>query len=789
MKNQESRYYAGILFLYLFFAQNILPAQTLTGIVRDAITREVLPGVRIKTENTGILSDREGKYSIQPGAGNYKIILSYPGYDSLVKTISLRDGETQVMDFVLQPKEYEVEQTVITGSRMEQKLDQMPVSTELITSRRIDQISVSSVEPVLEQTPGITIQDGQPGIRGSSGYAYGAGSRVMIMLDGLPMLSGDAGFSQFDMLPVDNIYQVEVIKGASSVLYGSSALGGVINVRTDRPGLKPKTSIRTRIGVYDRPANPLLKFPRSTPGYVASAHMFHSRRAGNWDITLASDLVKNTGYRRDDVESSQRVILMTKYYVPKINGLWFGLNASAKQDSSRNFLYWASYEPRMIPAGLGSPDSGMSAGGLTPAPGTVRSQLLRRLAIDPSLNYTSKRGDQHQYRGRILITDNQNDTRQNSTAVVYFNEYVYQRKWLKEKLSTSTGLNYTYSTVNADSLYGDHYSNAGAAFFQADYMPHSRWILNAGWRYQWVQIDKLPEEQSPVYRAGASYRIHKATFLRASWGQGFRVPSIAERFTATTAGGIIVVPNPILQNERGYSAEIGIRQGFTAGKWKGFGDIAVYRMQFKNMIEFNVYSDSILKNFAVISQGVPFRSLNVSDARIEGYEITYGISGKIGVIGIEGSGGYTYTQPRDLNGLPQDSVMNLRPGSIKTFNDLTDQIRRSDRPEVLKYRNIHMYKMSLGFTWKNVSLTGFYRYASNITNIDQPLYLVVNDLAPYLDSRKRAYSVMDINATYTLKAKHTFSFLVHNLWNEEYMIVPGYLAEQRRFTLQYKWVF
>ena len=166
MKIQESRYYAGILFLYLFFSQGILPAQSLTGYVRDAVTRELLPGVRIKTESTGILSDSAGRYSLQLGSGNHRIVFTYTGYDSLVKIIPITESENRVLDFMLQPMEYEIEQTVITGSRMEQKLDQMPVSTELITSRLIDQISVSSVEPVLEQTPGITIQDGQPGVRG-----------------------------------------------------------------------------------------------------------------------------------------------------------------------------------------------------------------------------------------------------------------------------------------------------------------------------------------------------------------------------------------------------------------------------------------------------------------------------------------------------------------------------------------------------------------------------------------------------------------------------------------------
>ena len=85
--------------------------------------------------------------------------------------------------------------------------------------------------------------DGEPQIRSGSGFSYGAGSRVMVMVDDLPVLSGDAGRPTWGFLPLENLEQIEVIKGASSVLYGSAALSGVINIRTRYPDARPLTRI------------------------------------------------------------------------------------------------------------------------------------------------------------------------------------------------------------------------------------------------------------------------------------------------------------------------------------------------------------------------------------------------------------------------------------------------------------------------------------------------------------------------------------------------------------------
>ena len=83
---------------------------------------------------------------------------------------------------------------------------------------------------ILNQVPGVVVNDGQINIRSGSGWSYGAGSRVMVTLDEMPMLAGDVGSVPFNFLPIESVSGIEVIKNAGSVLYGSSALNGIFNL-------------------------------------------------------------------------------------------------------------------------------------------------------------------------------------------------------------------------------------------------------------------------------------------------------------------------------------------------------------------------------------------------------------------------------------------------------------------------------------------------------------------------------------------------------------------------------
>ena len=97
----------------------------------------------------------------------------------------------------------------------------------------------TNLEQAVNQSPGVFTMDGQVSIRGGGGYAYGAGSRVMLLWNGIPMLSPDVGDVKWNAVPMEQASQIEILKGASSVLYGSGALNGIIAL-TEKEASKRK---------------------------------------------------------------------------------------------------------------------------------------------------------------------------------------------------------------------------------------------------------------------------------------------------------------------------------------------------------------------------------------------------------------------------------------------------------------------------------------------------------------------------------------------------------------------
>ena len=139
------------------------------------------------------------------------------------------------------PESNQLDDVVISASKYEQKLGDVPVSMAVIKPALIENKATRDAQAIVEQVPGVQINENQVSIRGGSGWSYGAGSRVLVMVDGMPMLAGDANDIKWSAIPLENISQIEILKGASSVLYGSSALNGVINIRTQYPKDEPVT--------------------------------------------------------------------------------------------------------------------------------------------------------------------------------------------------------------------------------------------------------------------------------------------------------------------------------------------------------------------------------------------------------------------------------------------------------------------------------------------------------------------------------------------------------------------
>jgi len=215
-----------------------------------------LPGVNIVLAGTnyGTSSDINGKYKIpNVKPGTYKIEFSAIGYKSYIKEDLVIIEKPVVLNVTLKNKIIETGEILVTAGKYEQKLSEMPVSVVVISGREL-QKNYFNFDEALRYVPGVSMSEEQISIRGSSGYSKGAGTRVLITIDGVPFYTGDTGEIIWEQIPITDIERVEIIKGPASSLYGSTAIGGVINIITKKVTKQALTSIQMYGGFYDKPS-------------------------------------------------------------------------------------------------------------------------------------------------------------------------------------------------------------------------------------------------------------------------------------------------------------------------------------------------------------------------------------------------------------------------------------------------------------------------------------------------------------------------------------------------------
>ena len=124
---------------------------------------------------------------------------------------------------------------VVTGTRTEKQRDEAPVRTEVVGRQEIRDTAASTLKEALANVPGLQLHE----IHGKSGYhlsMQGLGSdQVLVLIDGLPISASTGSSVDLSQYLVSDVERIEVVKGAASAQYGSSAMGGVVNVITRRP--------------------------------------------------------------------------------------------------------------------------------------------------------------------------------------------------------------------------------------------------------------------------------------------------------------------------------------------------------------------------------------------------------------------------------------------------------------------------------------------------------------------------------------------------------------------------
>jgi outer membrane receptor protein involved in Fe transport len=809
--------FAAALFTFSsLFSQTVM----LSGKVTDNSNEDGLYGVNIIITNAnelltnkqqlGTTTDFDGVYKVALYPGTYKVKFVYIGFEEVEKTVELIVGKPVVIDIELAQSAEIIDEVVVSAGKYEQKLSEVTVSMEVLKPSKIESNNSFDISDALNQVAGVDINDKQPSIRSSTGWSYGAGSRVVILMDDLPIMSADAGDVKWNYIPVENLSQVEVVKGASSALFGSSAIGGVINVRSAYPTDKPQTKVSYFYGVYGSPederyqwwaeefftgGNSKFKVPlREDVLYFVRSPMYggisfsHSQKFDNLDLSMGANHFIDEGFRQMDFERRSRFNTNIRYRSEKVKGLALGINTNFMAIDMSDFFMWASdTTPYMANTMMGAS---------VPTEGY-------RMNMDPFIYYYGKDGAKFSLRTRYFRTVNvmPTDTAKNSNANTYYAELQYQDVWA-DKWNFTAGIVEAFSTIDAN-LFGDHKSNNFSVYSQVD-VRFGRLKVSGGIRGEYFVLDSTQTESMfdikvgdarieipirPVFRTGVNYQFTDNTFVRASFGQGYRFPSIAEKYTATSLGMVNILPNPYLTPESGWSAEIGVKQGYKLGKWRGFADLAIYNQDINDMMEFtfgffNPITFLPTTDEDTIAGVMGFQSQNYGDVRIQGMDITATIGGKVRNYMVTALVGYTYNNPLSKTGV-DTTTSSLSP--------------------LLKYRMKHTIKGDISIETKRITMGVSSIWRSSMENVDR-LFCDERDpatvdevtynsyklfssfiLPGYWDYRienaDRHFINFDINFGFKFSEKLKASFLVKNVFNRVYVGRPGDMYAPRRYEI------
>jgi len=689
---------------------------------------QALIGVNVIVEGTllGVATDSKGNFRITGlKKGSYRLTFSMVGFSKrTTEIIDINRNDIEV-NVTLIPTSYQYDQLVVSAGKYSQNLNEVAASTYIIDSKKFSQKNFQKLDDAFRYVPGVTMTLDQISIRGSSGYSRGAGTRVMVALDGIPIYTPDTGEIIWELVPVSEISKVEVIKGSASSLYGSSALGGIINIISKEITSNPITFLKLQGGIYSKPSHKEWEWTNKTL-YFNSQTISHSRSFGKLGFSASLSRLEDLSYRQNEDQLRYSGYLKANYNISEFTSLSF-LGAGFTRERS-TFVFWQDLNNALSPP---EEDLGQSVKSDRSILGMNFNHIFNNkltLTIIPSV-YLSYWKDESESKNKSNSTLYRSEFRVNYTP--------------SEKIIIVSGSEFQYNNISS-TIFGNRSSNGIGAYSQLDFKIINPLNLSFGLRYDYNKLADLQSESSISPKIGANYKIDNSTYLRTSLAKGFRSPSLAESFTSTTTSGITVKPNPNLKAEDSFSIETGIKHNFSNDLTF---DLALFNNEYFNMIEpgFDPKDGELFFN-------------NVTRARIQGLELnTYSsfLSQTLNV-----NIGYTYLWARDI-----------------------------DMNKNLKYRPKQSVVIGIDFAKSFYELGLDFRYSSRVERIDDELVdlgLVPDGdnrvETIVLDAR------LGVNL-YTYKLPLRIFINGNNLLNYNYVEMIGNIAPIRNFSMNLELIF
>ena len=704
----------------------------LRGTVHDSAGMPVrgaaiaIPGTTLATR-----TDLEGRFRIPAvPAGTVRVHAGAIGYGFVDTTVALTGGDSTTIAIMLRFAPLALPPVDVISDKVPHFGDRPSTSVAQVTEQDLDRRAVNTVDEAVDHAPGVQFVNGQINLRGSTGYVQGLNSRVLMTVDGVPMNQGDRGGISWDLLPVDEIESVQILKGAGSSLYGSAAFGGVVNVTTRDIPNGVHTRVRVTGGLYGDPPHAVWRF-RDNPGMLGSVDVATSYGNDELGGRIAVGDRHSDGYREQDQDDHLHFAGKGRWQ-PSVNtrvdvsGAW----AVDRYDVP---LSWCSrgecddqgqvFQPFKV-------DTNELGARTDSRKGYLAAQV--RTTVSPRLAWVA--------RGSWLRT-HFTDVRRSATEFGISDRVGTEGRIEAHPDSTRTvivGAEATFSDVTSD-IFGSHTQSEFAAYGQSDQRVGPVRV-SGGARLDFLAVDggSLTAVVSP--RVGITLPTDRlgpdGGTLRASVGRGFRSPTMAERFVRTTALGFEIIPNPTLSPETAWSFEV----GHTSAPLFGFlrVDAAAFWTEARDLIEpLLVSADSIQLE-------------NVARARIAGLDASV-IAAPIRHR-LVATLGYTYLDTRR-------------------------RLAGSSTEGPLAFRPRHLLTLGADYTVGPVGLGSDFRFASSPESVE---------LEAFVDARRVPVKVLDLRARW-LRGPVELRLLATNVLNYIYDLVPETLAPVRTITLTAVW--
>ncbi len=721
------KYACKIIFL-LVLLSGILCAQTFSikGTVKDSAGVPLIgANVFIIGTEMGAASDENGAFNIDyVKPGNYTVKFSMLGFKSIEKKIRII-SKNLILNVTMVNKPVESEEVVVTAGKYEQKISDLPVSASIIHPAEFNERDITNLADALRYVPGVNMTYDQVSIRGSSGYSRGAGTRVLLAIDGIPYYTGDTGEIIWEIIPVNQIKRVEIIKGAASSLYGSTAIGGVINVITKGISDKPSTYIKGEIGTYDKPKYSQWDWSSELRTFNTLT-VSHSNKIGNFKFAASLSRLENLGYKQSGFYHRYVSYLKGVYEFSPSSSLSFLYNGINSRNG--NFVYWKDLQHALVPPDA---DQGQRVTSDRYMFGVIYKNVL---SDDIYLNFKGS-----YYRS---FWEDQTTSHNKSASELFRGEFQLNDN-LSDNLLMVSGVEVSRGIVNSN-LFGSPTSVGAGIYSQLDYKFDFPLSATLGARYDYSKLDTLHSYGAVSPKLGLNYKLTDDFILRSSLGTGFRAPSLAEAFTTTSASGIVIKPNPDVKPEYNYSFEVGAN--YQLSNFADF-DAAVFQNEFYDFIE-----------PAVGPTGQYFIFDNITRARIQGAELQTQFSLLNNNLNLTID--YTYLWSRDLN-----------------------------KHTALRYRPRHMANFGAQYKFGNFSAGTNFRYWSKVEQIDFELINlgVIKDGAArvpvYVLDFNAGYNLIHLGIPAKLQIN------IKNALNYYYVELIGNVAPLRNYSLSMEFLF